>query len=64
MGKTRRGNYVFLTWVGDDGPRHVHVYRDGTLVPKRDLENGQPMKGRPTRKLVRLIEEPEAEGLL
>lgn len=64
MGKIRRGNYIFLTWVGDHSPRHVHVYRDGMLVLKWDLENGQPMKGKPTRKLLRLIEELEAEGVL
>ena len=36
---------MFLGWIGDHGPRHVHVYRDGTLVVKWDLENWQPMKG-------------------
>ncbi|MEJ2218270.1 MAG: DUF4160 domain-containing protein [Gemmatimonadota bacterium] len=64
MGKIRRGNFVFITWKGDHSPRHVHVYRDGTLVLKWDLENGQPMRGRPTRRILRLIRELEAEGLL
>jgi len=44
MGKVRRGG--FLTWKGDHGPCQVHVYRDGKLVVKWDLENWQPMKGR------------------
>jgi hypothetical protein len=30
--KVRRGGYVFVSWVGDHSPRHVHVYRDGKLV--------------------------------
>ncbi|MFW6201606.1 MAG: DUF4160 domain-containing protein [Gemmatimonadota bacterium] len=64
MGKIRRGNYIFLTWSGDHAPRHVHVYRDGTLVLKWDLENRLPMKGTPTRRLLRLIEELEEEGEL
>lgn len=64
MGKVRRGNYVFLTWKGDHGPRHVHVYRNGELVLKWDLENGQAMKGNPTRRILKLIQELEAEGLL
>lgn len=64
MGKIRRGNFVFITWIGDHSPRHVHVYRDGVLVLKWDLENRQPMKGKPTPKLLELIEELEAEGLL
>ena len=46
MGKVRRGGYVFLTWKGDHTPRHVHVYRDGRLVVKWDLDSWQPMKGR------------------
>jgi hypothetical protein len=37
--KIRRGNHVFLGWVGDHSPRHVHVYRDGKLVVKWDLDN-------------------------
>jgi len=39
MGKVRRGNYIFVTWVGDHPPRHVHIYKDGKLVVKWDLKN-------------------------
>jgi len=38
VSKIRRGGYVFVTWVGDHPPRHVHVYRDGELVAKWDLD--------------------------
>ncbi len=38
MAKVRRGGYIFLTWIGDHTPRHVHVYRDGKLIVKWDLE--------------------------
>ena len=62
MVKIRRGNHVFLSWVGDHTPRHVHVYCDSKLVLKWDLENQLPMQGRPTRKLLRLIAELEREG--
>jgi hypothetical protein len=64
MGKIRRGGYVFVTWKGDHSPRHVHVYRDGTLVLKWDLENDVPMKGRATKRILHLIDELRAEGLL
>lgn len=64
MGKVRRGNYVFLTWKGDHTPRHVHVYRQGRLVVKWDLENRQPMRGRASARLLRLIRELEDEGAL
>jgi hypothetical protein len=62
--KIRRGNLIFLGWKGDHGPRHVHVYRDAKLVLKWDLENRRPMRGVSTRRIVRLIEELEREGLL
>ena len=64
MGKIRRGGFVFLAWKGDHPPRHVHVYRDGKLVVKWNLEDGVPMKGKTTRHVLRLISELEAEGLL
>ena len=64
MGKTRRGGYIFVTWKGDHPPRHVHVYRDGKLVLKWDLENRKPMRGQATRKVVQLIDQLESEGQL
>lgn len=64
MGKVRRGGYIFLSWIGDHASRHVHVYRDGALVVKWDLEHGIPMQGQASARLVRLIEELIAEGEL
>ena len=64
MVKVRRGNYVFLTWIGDHSPRHVHVYRSSKLVVKWDLENWLPMEGKANRKLLQLIEELNGEGML
>ena len=64
MSKVRRGGYVFVAWKGDHSPRHVHVYRDGVLIVKWDLELGQPMIGKVTRRVRILIEELEREGAL
>ncbi len=64
MARIRRGGYIFLTWVGDHSPRHVHVYRDGKLVVKWDLDNRMPMVGDANRRISSLIDELEAEGLL
>jgi hypothetical protein len=62
--KIRRGGYVFLGWVGDHSPRHVHVYRDGTLVVKWDLDNWQAMKGQASARVERLLKELVEEGRL
>ena len=64
MGKIRRGGYVFLSWKSDHPPRHVHVYRDGKLVVKWDLDNQKPMEGSATRRVLTLIADLESEGLL
>jgi hypothetical protein len=64
VSKIRRENYVFLAWIGDHSPRHVHVYRRGRLVLKWNLDASVPMKGRPTARLVKLIEALTREGVL
>jgi hypothetical protein len=64
MAKIRCGGYIFLTWIGDHTPRHVHVYRDGKLVVKWDLDNSIAMEGAITARILRLIEELQFEGLL
>jgi hypothetical protein len=64
MPKLRRGNYVFLAWVGDHRPRHVHVYREGKLIVKWDLENWRSMKGRASVRVVLYLLELRREGRL
>jgi len=64
MGKIRRGGYVFVTWIGDHSPYHVHVYRDRKLVLKWDLENNVSMRGEASSRLLDLIEELRKERLL
>jgi hypothetical protein len=62
--KRRRGGYVFVGWKGDHSPRHVHVYRDGRLVVKWNLERGYAMEGSASQRVKDLILELEQEGLL
>ncbi|MFN2315367.1 MAG: DUF4160 domain-containing protein [Gemmatimonadales bacterium] len=64
MGKLRRGGFIFVTWKGDHPPRHVHVYRDGRLVVKWNLDDQVAMKGEATDRVLRLIAELQEEGAL
>ena len=64
MGKIRRGGYVFVSWISDHRPRHVHVYRDGRFILKWDLENKQVMKGQATTRVIDLIRRLRDEGRL
>lgn len=64
MTRIRRGGYLFLTWIGDHQPRHVHVMDGDKLVLKWNLETDEPMEGVPTRKMKRLIRELIEEGRL
>jgi hypothetical protein len=64
MPKLRRGNFIFVSWIGDHSPRHVHVYKDRRLVVKWDLENWAAMKGEPTRRILEHIRDLIDEGKL
>jgi hypothetical protein len=66
MGKLRRGGYLFVSWIGDHpgGSRHVHVFRDGRLIVKWDLDHDRALEGRPTRRILALIAELRLEGRL
>jgi hypothetical protein len=62
MTKHKRGNFFFVTYIGDHSPYHVHVYKDGKEVVKWDLENGLAMKGRITRTIRKHLDELQREG--
>lgn len=64
MGKYKKGGYIFVTWIGDHAPRHVHVYKDSKLVVKWDLENKCEMMGKANKKIIKLIHELVREGKL
>jgi len=64
MSKYRRGGCIFVTWKGDHLPRHVHVYCNGKLLVKWDLDNKKPMKGKASRRVLALIRKLESEGVL
>ncbi len=64
MPKIRRGNYVFVAWVSDHPPRHVHVFLGRRLVMKWDLENWRPIKGPGSTRIAALIRALVNEGRL
>jgi hypothetical protein len=64
VGKIRLGGYIFITWKSDHPPRHVHVYREGELVVKWDLDNGRPMRGSASQEIRKLIRLLLSEGRL
>ncbi len=64
MGKIRRGGYIFITWLGDHEPKHVHVFKGGVEILKWDLENGLVMRGKFNRKVIQIIEQLVVEGVL
>jgi hypothetical protein len=64
MGKIRRGGYIFVSWKSDHPPRHVHVYREGRLIVKWDLDNHRAMKGIASPAIRALLRALQAEGRL
>lgn len=66
MGRIRRGGYLFLWWVGDHPPHHVHVLdQGGKLITRVNLVTMQPMDiPKVERKILELIRELQNEGRL
>jgi hypothetical protein len=64
VSKIRRGGYVFVSWVGDHPPRHVHVYRSGRRVVKWDLDRWQAVEGAAPVRVRKLLAELVEEGRL
>ncbi len=64
MGKFKRGGYIFIDWIGDHSPRHVHIYKGAKLIAKFDLEKWQPMQGRINRKVMQYLVEFRKDGKL
>lgn len=63
MPKIRRGNYVFLAWIGDHG-RHVHVYRDRKLGREMGSRQLAAYEGKSDRQLEKILGELVREGKL
>jgi hypothetical protein len=53
-----------MSWTSDHPPRHVHVYREGKLIVKWDLDNDMAMKGAASAGILRLIRALRSEGRL
>ena len=66
MGKVRRGGYMFLWWIGDHDPRHIHVFdKNGKLITRVNLVTMQPVDiPRVERRILELIRELQNEGRL
>ena len=64
MGKVRRGGYIFMWWIGDHPPRHIHVFdKDARFITRVNLETMQPMDiPKIEAKVEELIRQLQREG--
>jgi hypothetical protein len=64
MGKVRRGGYIFMWWIGDHPPRHIHVFdKDARFITRVNLETMQPMDmPKIDGKIEELIRQLQREG--
>lgn len=53
MGKIRRG-YVFITWLGDHDPKHLHVFKNGKELLKWNLEAQVAIEGKAAKRVKNL----------
>ena len=50
MGRIRRGDYIFIGWIGDRPPRHVHIYDDNAnFITRMNLETLDMSDGLPSQ---------------
>jgi len=66
MGRVRRGGYIFVWWLGDHSPSHVHVFdKNGRLLTRVNLTTMQPMDTpNISRKVIAILRELQQEGRL
>ena len=64
MGKLRRGNFVFIWWIGDHLPPHVHVFFKGKEVAVWAINEKLALEGRVSGRLRKVIDELYREGVL
>jgi hypothetical protein len=60
----KRGGYVIRWYQQDHPPRHVHVFKDGALVARFDLEHETFMPGSDRRHFGRIKKALQEEGLI
>ena len=64
MGRVKRGGFVFLTWIGDHAPRHVHIIKDGRMILKWDLDDEKIIEGEVNQRALRVLDDLRTEGLI
>ncbi len=66
MGRIRRGGYLFVWWIGDHTPNHVHVYdKNDKLISRVNRKTLEPMDTpKIDRKIQRIIRQLQSEGRL
>jgi hypothetical protein len=66
VARIRRGGYIFVSWIGDHPPRHVHVFADnGKFVGRVNLESLLSITGEAVdEKILEVIRELKKEGRL
>ena len=66
MCKIRRGGYLFIWWIGDHEPRHVHVFDSKRrLLGRVEIATKAPLDDwTPTKKAIEIINDLQREGRL
>jgi hypothetical protein len=64
MGILKRGGYLFVSWIGDHSPRHVHIFKDQKCIAKYDLEKMKLISGTINSRVLNFIKELISQGKL
>lgn len=64
MSTWKSGGYIFRIYENDHPPLHVHIFKDGRLLDRYDLENGEFMDETVGRHRGRVIKAMKAVNLI
>ena len=64
MPEWKRGGYVIRLYLDDHPPPHVHVFKDGALVGRYDLQNHRFMPGSQPRHFGRVTKALRDAGVI
>jgi hypothetical protein len=64
VGKIKRGGFLFISWIGDHAPRHVHIIKNSRTIAKWDLDRNCLIEGKVSRQILKIIRQMIREGKL
>jgi len=64
MGRIKRGGYLIEWSIGDQYPKHIHIYKDGKQVAKVQVPGLLVLSGKLSARLRKILTELVREKII